>query len=630
MPIEALPTMQELLLEATVEARRSLIDLGISPETADQLTLSKTPSLEKGDLAFPCFPYGKRLRRSPQQIANDVAKNIASPNFTASVDGGYVNLQFSPELLAQSTIQGILHSPTTFADSKEALGRTILIEYSSPNTNKPQHLGHGRNNVIGQAVAELAKRLGYSVCQVNLINDRGIHICKSMEGYRRYGEGGTPEQLGKKGDHFVGDMYVLFEKALSKEFEAYKKRGGALEKKDAFFNSPDSKLGVETRSMLQAWEDGDKEVRDLWKLMNSWVLKGFEETYARLGIEFDWVQRESQTYLLGKELVEEGHQRNFFFPREDGAIVCDLAQLGQKGVEGQKVLLRADGTSVYMTQDMGTAILRFDERKPDCMTYVVANEQNHHFQVLFGILNLLRPGIKDKCRHLSYGMVNLPSGRMKSREGNVVDLDCLLQELADLVSIELKKRDRTHELSDEERNRRAEVIGQAALRYYLLSHNPASTIMFDPEKSIGSSQEGEGGAFRGKTGPYLLYAYARSRQILKKAGCLDNCEVSDPEVFSALMGDGERGIIRELFALVQVLPEAAKASDPSRLCSQLYTIAQTFSTFYNAKDASGKPLYPVVVAKEPKRSARLALVGAFGAALKMGLSVLRIEVLEEM
>jgi arginyl-tRNA synthetase len=492
------------------------------------------------------------------------------------------------------------------------VGKRLLIEFSSPNTNKPQHLGHVRNNLLGASVANLSEHAGFEVIRTNLVNDRGIHICKSMVAYRRFGEGRTPAELGIKGDHYVGDLYVQFETALRAEYAAYTEAGGTLER-EAWFNTEDSSLGSEARAMLVAWEEGDPDVRALWQTMNGWVFEGFAATYERMGIRFEWVQKESETYLLGKELVQEGLAKSVFTRRPDGAVVCDLTQLDQKGVEGAKVLLRADGTSVYMTQDLGTAKMRLDERAPDRMVYVVANEQDHHFKVLFGVLDLLEPGLGARCHHLSYGMVNLPHGRMKSREGTVVDADELMDELHRLAAVEVERR--YPELDAAEKATRAERIGLAGLKFFLLRFSPQSAIKYDPEASI---------SFDGETGPYLLYTYARSRSILRKAGVDLGDSTLEQSNLARLSTPEEHRVSLELLELARVLPEAAASYDPSRLCSQLYLLARAYNGFQNSREHQ-------VVGVEPElEAARLTLVAATGAAMKMGLSVLGIETLEEM
>ena len=606
-------TLQGLTNTLLSHIAETLGELGVAAEDRN-VQLVRPPKPEMGDLGFPCFQLARALRKNPAVIATDVAARLsAHPALAeASATGGFVNLRLDPATLARAALQHVLLDPDHFSDGEGGAGKRLLIEFSSPNTNKPQHLGHVRNNLLGAAVGRLAAHDGYDVTRVNLVNDRGIHICKSMVAYKRFGGGQAPEGLGVKGDHYVGDLYVQFETAFRAEYAAYAANGGTLER-EAYFNSEDSSLGTEARRMLVAWEEGDPAVRELWATMNGWVLGGFDATYRRMGVEFDWIQKESETYLLGKELVGEGLARGIFARRPDGAVTCDLSLLETKGVEGHKVLLRADGTSVYMTQDLGTALKRVEQKHPDRIVYVVANEQDYHFKVLFGVLDLLEPGLGARCHHLSYGMVNLPAGRMKSREGTVVDADDLMDELQRLARVEVDKR--YPDLDEDERALRAERIGLAGLKFFVLRVSPQSSIKYDPEASI---------SFDGETGPYLLYTYARSRSILRKAGVADGDPVLALDALHRLSTPEEHRVSLELLELSRVLPESAAAFDPSRLCSQLYLLARAYNGFQNSRD------HQVVGVERELERARLTLVAAAGAALKMGLSVLGIETLEEM
>ena len=607
-------TIQDLLDDLAAAVRAALMAAGATEADASAIGIVRPPKPDLGDLAFPCFTLSKALRKAPQAIATDVAAHLGSTAGIASAEaaGGFVNVRLDPGATAAVALRHALRDPDAFADGTAGRGKRLLVEFSSPNTNKPQHLGHVRNNLLGAAVARLVAHDGYEVIRTNLVNDRGIHICKSMVSFRRFAEGKSPDDVGIKGDHYVGDLYVRFETALRAELAAYKEAGGTLDKEE-FFNSEHSSLGTEAREMLVAWEQADPEVRALWERMNAWVFAGFAVTYDRMGVAFDWIQKESETYLLGKEIVQAGLDRGVFTRREDGAIVCDLGQLALKGVEGTKVLLRGDGTSVYMTQDLGTAKMRADERSPERMVYVVADEQNHHFRVLFGVLDLVEPGLGSRCHHLSYGMVNLPHGRMKSREGTVVDADDLMDELHRLAAEEVDRR--YPELSAAEKAHRAERIGLAGLTFFVLRFSPQSAIKYDPEASI---------SFDGETGPYLLYTYARSRSILRKAGVTEQSERLAAADLTALATPEEHRVSMELLELCRVLPEAARSYDPSRLCSQLYAVARAYNGFQNSRD------HQVIGAGEPLESARLTLVAATGAALRMGLGILGIETLEEM
>ncbi len=621
--------------------------------------LSAPPRPEMGDLCLPCFPLAKALRQAPPKIASALVAKLQPDAVveTFTAQGPYLNLRLRSQALASAVLGQILRPPSPGARVSHT-----LIEFSSPNTNKPQHLGHIRNNILGDATARILEHSGRKVTRVNLINDRGIHICKSMLAYQKLGQGETPQSSGIKGDHLVGHYYVRFETAFREEYGAWletpaararferwqheaagkkarNRRSKLLAKaekqidaarrqkllaalpelwdsfksgfKDGYFNEL-SALGGEARAMLLAWEKGDPEVRQLWETMNGWVFDGFDQTYARLGISFDHIDKESQTYLLGKSLVDEGLERGIFSKLDNGAVGCELEKIGLKGT---KVLLRADGTSVYMTQDLGTAVSRYEKFGAERMVYVVADEQNYHFQVLFGILALLRAELKGACKHLSYGMVNLPSGKMKSREGTVVDADDLLDELQGLAAD--KTRERWPELPPEQSEARARTIGLAALKYFILSVSPSTTMLFDPAKSI---------EFTGDTGPYLLYAYARTRSIFEKAE-LDFAALDfEPEVLAGLGDAEERALLASLYNFPAELRRAADELDPSRVAAATYAVARSFSAFYYDRDK-----HDIVGCTDPGlRRARLQLTKAVGVAVRRGLELLGIPVLERM
>lgn len=621
------------------------------------VVIQKPPRPELGDLAVPCFPLAKVLRQPPPKIAADLAASLEPDGVIAEArgEGGFLNLRLDTAMMARVTVTQALTEAGEggFGSGHAPAELHFVVEYSSPNTNKPLHLGHVRNNVIGLSVCRILAHAGHRVTPVCLVNDRGVHICQTMLAYQRWAAGRDPLAEGIKGDRFVGDLYVEFNRRFDDEYRAWlesgegearfqawradravKKKGGAgapedggeLRRafasafKDEYFNTL-SELGRAARDLLRRWEAGDEEVRALWQKMNAWVYEGFKQTYRRLGVAFDTIDYESETYELGRQVVERGLERGLFRRLDDGAVVCDYDKLGVKGGQtGYKVLLRGDGTTVYTTQDLGTALARHDELGFDRQIYVVGDEQKHHFRVLFALLGLVRPELADACFHLAYGMVNLPEGKMKSRQGTVVDADDLMDEMARLATIELKTRSesgRAHSVDAEDRAeiaRRAEAIGQGALKFFLLSFNAASTMTFDPARSID---------FLGRTGPYCLNAYARTRQVMAKAG---GEPALDPEVLGALSTDRELGVVRALGAMPAELKRAAETLDPSKVADAAYEVAKAFNQFYTDKEG-----HPIVACPDPAlRTARLLLTAAVGEAIKQGLELLGIEVLEEM
>ncbi len=618
-----------------------LQELGVD----DRPALTAPPDTEFGDLGLACFPLAQKLRKAPQKIAEDVAQRLHPDDVLASARPvqGYVNLTFSTSALARVVLGEALERGDSFAGAGVAAPRRFVVEYSAPNTNKPLHLGHVRNNVLGLSVTRLLRHVGHDVVAVNLINDRGVHICKSMLAYERWGDGATPQSAGKKGDFLVGHFYVEFERRFSAEYQAWLQTPAAADEREAwlrtaagrkskdpakdfasdfrdeYFNRL-SPLGAEAREMLRRWEGEDPGVRALWRRMNGWVYDGFNATYNRMGVAFDKVYYESETYRFGKEIVEDGLREGLFRRLADGAVVCDYARLGIDATEGAyKVLLRADGTSVYTTQDLGTAIRRHDEFGFERMVYVVGDEQRHHFTVLFALLALLRPQLRDACFHLAYGMVNLPEGKMKSREGKVVDADTLMDEMAALAREELQQRadaGRAHAEALDEREiaLRAERIAQAAIKFHLLSFAAASTIRFDPRKSID---------FLGKTGPYCLNAYARTRSLLRRAG--GEPALSDAAA-TALTTERERAVLKALFAFPARLQAAADGLDPVKLSDATFDVARAFNQMYTDKE--GHPIEKC--ADTDLRTGRLLLALAVGHALRVGLRLLGIEPLEEM
>ena len=624
--------------------------------TLKALGVTEVPGLspprdpEMGELCFPCFPMAKVLRKAPALIAEQVAGEIAPDEVIAQVTAvnGYVNIRLRPETLFSVALGQILSQKERYGAGQVAGDQHWMVEYSAPNTNKPLHLGHLRNNLLGAAIARILGFYGHRVTRINLVNDRGVHICKSMLVYQRWGQDLDPETAGKKGDHLVGDFYVRFDAEFTAEYAAWQQTGEAeqahqqwlqtkagqaahqaaekdprvdLEQKffaghkDTYFNER-SELGREVRKMLRLWEQEDEAVRADWRKLNTWVLDGHEKTYARMGVGFDHVQFESETYKQGKAMVEQGLEDGVFRKQPDGAVVCDLDKVGK---QGQKVLLRSDGTSVYMTQDLGTALERFESHAVDRLVYVVGDEQRYHFEVLFSILGLLRPGLTEACHHLAYGMIRLPEGKMKSREGTVVDADELMDEVQGLANQELRARaaeGKAHleQMSEAELNLRAEGIGMAAIKYFLLKFTPKKSFEYDPKESID---------FLGQTGPYCLYNYARTRSLLRKAGGEPGF---DNQAAARLGTDQELAILRKLMEFPVVVARAANTLDPSRIAEYLFDLCKGFAFIF-----TDKTNHPIVTCEdETLRQGRLMLAAAVGHTLRAGLGLLGIEVLEEM
>lgn len=606
--------MAEWLIDRLQENAQTALQEGLKAcgvAVQGDLRLLPPADPSMGDLGLPCHPYAKALRKAPTRIAEEIA--AAAPRLAGigaiEALNGYVNLRFDPLYILQEGITEVWQAKERLGTAAGHRGERLLIEFSGPNTNKPQHLGHVRNNVLGLAMSRILEAVGYEVIRANIINDRGIHICKSMLAYQRFGGGSTPQSTGMKGDFFVGHYYVLFDQKLQEEFAAWKAKNPeqASIDSEAFFKSH-SELGAAAQEMLRRWEAGEPDTVALWKQMNSWVYEGFDVTYGRLGIHFDWVDYESDTYLLGKDVVLKGREQGVFVQREDHAVICDLETIG---LSGQKVLLRPDGTSVYMTQDLGTAIRRLKTFDPKSMIYVVADEQNYHFQVLFGLLNRLEAKAGDRCRHLSYGMVDLPHGRMKSREGTVVDADSLMDELQGMA-LE-KVNEHSPDLQETAKLERAEKVGQAGLKFYLLKFSPASRIRFNPEESI---------SFEGETGPYCLYSYARVNSIEAKTTTLQ--ELPSQEVLKALQTPQEIEVGKLLIQFPRIVREAGEDLNPSRLALYLCQLGRAFSSFYQHPD------HRIIDAESPLREARLALAKAVQAVIGRGLYLLGIDVIEQM
>ncbi len=569
----------DLVLENVNIAAKELFGLEICE-------LDFPPKIELGDFCASAFSIAKEIKKNPNEIAKELAEKLKSCDIFENVEvmGAYINIKVKSSILFKD-----------YVDTKDNKNndKKVMVEYLSPNTNKPLHLGHLRNGVIGMAVSNILEKNGFGVIKANLINDRGVHICKSMLAWQKWGNGDTPKSTGMKGDHFVGMWYVKF----------------ALEVQ----NNPE--LENEVLEMLNKWEENDPEVRKLWEMMNEWVYEGFEKTYDSYGFEFDKIYKESETYKFGKEIVNEGLKKGIFYTEENGAIACELPKSfgkDQGGKSKKATLQRSDGTSLYLTQDLGTAKLKFDEFKLNQSIYVVGSEQNHHFDVLFTILQKLGYDWGKDCHHLSYGMVYLPEGKMKSREGTVVDADNLLEEVKKLAKDEITSRAGENVIDKKELEMRAQKIALAAIKFYLLKTNPKNDIYFSPEESI---------SFDGFTGPYCLYAYARATKILVKSGGAKkvNPETAD---LSILGNDEERLIMQKIINFNRAIILGGEMLDPSMIAKSIYELAVAFNSFYQK--------HSVINAEGDLKDARLKLVEMFQEELKTGLAILGIDVLEEM
>ena len=556
--------------------------------------LQKTKPDFEGDFTLVTFPLVKILKKSPDQIAteigDDLMANHAGVFENYNIVKGFLNLKLKDACFLDN-----LDKLAAGLDQVSAKNKTVMVEYSSPNTNKPLHLGHIRNNLLGYSVATILKEDGYNVIKTQIINDRGIHICKSMLAWEKFGHGETPETSGIKGDKLVGNYYVEFDKNYKKEIAGLKENGANEEaaKKQA-------PLIVEAQNMLLKWENGDETVRNLWSTMNEWVYKGFSETYRRLGVDFDQVQFESQTYILGKDIIKKGLENGVFFRKSDGSVWIDLTDEGLD----QKLLLRADGTSVYMTQDLGTAVKRFEENDIQKLIYTVGNEQDYHFQVLFTILKKVGYPWADQLYHLSYGMVELPEGKMKSREGTVVDADDLMQEMYDTAKEKAHELGKLENLTEEEKEQSYETVGLGALKYYILKVDPRKKMMFNPAESID---------FNGNTGPFIQYTYARIQSLLAKSGMENNAYPKGVH-----LNVYERELILCLSEYKETVHKASETLSPAHVANYVYELVKTYNAFYqnnpilNNEDPQVKEfrLYlSALTAKVIQKSLRLLGIG---------------------
>ncbi|MCK0206018.1 arginine--tRNA ligase [Ornithobacterium rhinotracheale] len=521
----------------------------LSPESVE---IQVTRKEFEGDYTLVVFPLVRLLKTKPEQAGEMIGEALMEKNLFSgyNVVKGFLNLVLSEKFFAEYLQQ------LTEGEKAPAIQQKLMVEYSSPNTNKPLHLGHIRNNLLGYSVAEILKAAGNEVIKTQIVNDRGIHICKSMLAWQKFGNGETPKSANIKGDHLVGKYYVAFDQAYRAEIKDLVAQG--VSEEEAKKKAP---IFLEAQEMLRKWEANDPEVRTLWATMNDWVYKGFDETYERLGVNFDEVQHESETYLLGKDLVNQGLEKGVFFKKEDGSVWIDLTSEGLD----EKLVLRADGTSVYITQDLGTAVERFKNYNIDGLTYVVGNEQDYHFKVLFLILKKLGFDWADQLHHLSYGMVDLPDGKMKSREGTVVDADDLMDEMKQTAKDIAAEAGKLDGLSEEEKEELYEIIGLGALKYYILKVDPKKRIMFNPKESID---------FNGNTGPFIQYAYVRIQSVLRREQP-QSVDMSEYK-FSTI----EKDLLKAINEYNETVQKAAQELSPALIANYVYDLVKQFNSFY--------------------------------------------------
>lgn len=562
------------------------------------LEVQKNKTEFEGDFTIVIFPLVKLAKKSPDVLGNELGEEIKNQiefieNF--GIVKGFLNLKVKDSAF----LQEFSETEQNF-DSTPSKNETVMVEYSSPNTNKPLHLGHIRNNLLGFSVAEILKADGYNVIKSQIINDRGIHICKSMLAWEKFGNGETPESTGLKGDKLVGNYYVEFDKLYKSEIKAMVADG--IDEETAKKQAPSI---IEAQEMLLKWEQNDPEVRQLWKMMNEWVYAGFNQTYSRLGVNFDQVQYESNTYILGKDLIQKGLEDGILYKKDDGSVWCDLTDEGLD----QKLLLRSDGTSVYMTQDLGTAVERFKKNDIQKLIYTVGNEQDYHFQVLFKILKKLGYQWADQLFHLSYGMVELPEGKMKSREGTVVDADDLVEEMYKTAKEKSQELGKLETLSDEDKEKSYETVGLGALKYFILKVDPKKKMLFNPAESID---------FNGNTGPFIQYTYARIQSLLDKAG-FETKELTD----SYLPNDSEKDLIMILSEFKDVVNKAAASLSPALVANYVYELVKGYNSFYQNNPILNQD-------NETAKQFRLQLSELAGRTIKKGLSLLGIDTVNRM
>ncbi|MBO7609043.1 MAG: arginine--tRNA ligase [Muribaculaceae bacterium] len=593
-------SIDSILSSATAQALKALYDADFAPE---QIVPQTTKKEFEGNETIVVFPFLKASRKAPEATANEIG-NYLLANCDAvekfNVIKGFLNITIKPSFWT-GVLENVASTPNYGFVPETPDSELVMIEYSSPNTNKPLHLGHVRNNLLGFSLSRIMEANGYKVVKTNIVNDRGIHICKSMLAWLKWGNGATPESTGKKGDHLIGDYYVEFDRHYKAELKELQEKGLSQEEAEK-----QSTLMHEARELLKCWEEGDEEVRSLWRKMNQWVYEGFDQTYERMGVSFDKIYYESETYLEGKKKVLEGLEKGIFYRKEDGSVWADLTSDGLD----HKLLLRSDGTSVYMTQDIGTAKLRYEDYPIDHMIYVVGNEQNYHFQVLSLLLDKLGFKWGKDLIHFSYGMVELPSGKMKSREGTVVDADDLMDEMI-ATAVEMSKEPgRLEGLDEEEKKEVLRIIGLGALKYFILKVDPRKNMLFNPKESID---------FNGNTGPFIQYTYARIMSVLRKT--TDFIDAVD--ITAVAPNDKETSLIQRLADFSVAVSDAGKNYSPAVIANYVYELAKEFNQFYH--DYSILREEDVAV-----RAFRLKLARTVGDVIKRALSLLGMEVPQRM
>ena len=590
------------LQQATAEAVQALYGQMPTPE---QLQFQKTRSEFEGQWTLVAFPLLKISRKNPEATAQEIGAYLQE--HCSLVEGiqivkGFLNLSIAPAAWVEDF--NAIRSDKTFGHKQATADAPfVMVEYSSPNTNKPLHLGHVRNNLLGYSIARILEASGNRVFKTNIVNDRGIHICKSMLAWQRWGNGATPESTGKKGDHLIGDFYVLFDKHYQAELTALMNEGKTKEEAEAA-----SPLMADARAMLRRWEDGDEEIRSLWSTMNSWVYAGFDETYKRMGVSFDEIYYESETYLLGKEEVLRGLKEGKFVQDPDGSVWADFTDEGLD----RKILLRSDGTSVYITQDIGTAKMRFDKHPIDKMVYVVGNEQEYHFKVLSLLLDRLGYAFGKGLVHFSYGMVELPDGKMKSREGTVVDADDLMDEMVATARAIAEEQGKGKDMPAEEAAEVARRVGLGSLKYFILKVDPRKNMTFNPKESID---------FNGNTGSFIQYTYARIRSLLRKA---EELGITLPATFAGLtISTKEQELIAKVAEYADIVEEAARTYSPAVIANYVYDLVKEYNQFYHEFSILKEE-------NEELRAFRLALSEVVARTIAAGFSLLGIEMPERM
>lgn len=551
----------------------------------------------EGDFTIVTFPLVKQLKKNPETIGTELGQALTEQTElleSFNVVKGFLNVKVKNQFF----IDNFSALAENF-DTVEKKDSTVMVEYSSPNTNKPLHLGHIRNNLLGFSVSQILEEAGYEVIKTQIINDRGIHICKSMLAWEKFGNGETPDSTGIKGDKFVGNYYVKFDQEYKLQIAELLAQG--MSEDQAKKEAP---LMKEAQQMLLDWENGNEHVRNLWNEMNSWVYKGFADTYKRLGVDFDQVQYESNTYILGKDLIQEGLDKGVLYQKEDGSVWCDLTDEGLD----QKLLLRSDGTSVYMTQDLGTAVERFKQNDIKKLIYTVGNEQDYHFQVLFKILGKLGYSWADQLYHLSYGMVELPNGKMKSREGTVVDADDLMQEMHNIAKTAAEELGKLENLTAEEKAENYENVGMGALKYFMLKVDPKKKMLFNPEESID---------FNGNTGPFIQYTYARIQSLLAKA------DFEYKEVRNVSLNEYEKALVMQLANYKVVVQKAAEVLSPALIANYVYDLVKTYNSFYQSN--------PIMIQEDENiKQIRLNLSDLTAKTIRKSLRLLGIETVNRM